>query len=97
VQCPALLVPQTYGLVKGEVHPKTHRTLILIAKVLQNLANKNDFSGKEEFMESMNGFIHRNITKVRPIRWPWVVSRVVVLTNRRWCLRPVGDILQPAV
>jgi hypothetical protein len=65
VQCPALLVPQTYGLVKGEVHPKTHRTLILIAKVLQNLANKNDFSGKEEFMEVMNGFIERNVGKVQ--------------------------------
>jgi hypothetical protein len=63
-QCPALLVPQSYGLVKGETHPKTHRTLILIAKVLQNLANKNEFSGKEQFMEVMNGFISRNIGKV---------------------------------
>jgi hypothetical protein len=64
-QCPALLVPQSYGLAKGETHPKTHRTLILIAKVLQNLANKNEFSGKEQFMEVMNGFIERNVGKVR--------------------------------
>ncbi len=102
MQCPALLVPQTYGLVKGEVHPKTHRTLILIAKVLQNLANKNDFSGKEEFMESMNGFIHRNITKVRPIRWPVLGCVARCCADQPTlvsclCLRPVGDILQPAV
>jgi hypothetical protein len=58
-------VPQNYGLVKEHTHARTHRTLILIAKVLQNLANKNDFSGKEEFMESMNGFVQRNISKVR--------------------------------
>jgi hypothetical protein len=64
-QCPSLLVPQTYGLVKEHTHAKTHRTLILIAKVLQNLANKNDFSGKEEFMEVMNGFIERNVGKVQ--------------------------------
>ena len=65
VQCPALLVPQTYGLVKEQTHPQTHRTLILITKVLQNLASKNEFSDKEVFMEAMNGFIKRNIGKVR--------------------------------
>jgi len=64
MQCPALLVPQNYGLVKDQTHAKTHRALILIAKVLQNLASKNTFLGKEVFMESMNGFINRNIKKV---------------------------------
>jgi hypothetical protein len=64
-QCPALLVPQTYGLVKEQTHPQTHRTLILITKVLQNLASKNEFSDKEVFMEAMNGFIKRNVSKVR--------------------------------
>ncbi len=60
-------MPQNYGLAKEHTHAKTHRTLILIAKVLQNLANKNDFSGKEEFMEVMNGFIERNVGKVQEL------------------------------
>jgi hypothetical protein len=97
-------VPQNYGLVKEHTHARTHRTLILIAKVLQNLANKNDFSGKEDFMESMNGFIHRNVTKVPILVYAFCpfccflwFSETTLQSHARLAAHAAGRVLQRPV
>ena len=56
---PAIVTPQAYMLIEGcpEEHPR--RTLTLIAKMLQNLANKPSYA-KEPYMVHLAPFIDEN-------------------------------------
>jgi hypothetical protein len=63
--CPALLNPKIFGLLRDHPQPKAQRTLTLIAKSLQALANLSNFGQKEAWMEPMNRFLtgHRQGVK----------------------------------
>ncbi|RFU30966.1 hypothetical protein B7463_g5361, partial [Scytalidium lignicola] len=63
--CPALLNPKLFGLLRDHPRPKAQRTLTLIAKSLQVLANLSTFGQKEAWMEPMNRFLasHRQSVK----------------------------------
>ncbi|KAI6710861.1 hypothetical protein JHW43_006592 [Diplocarpon mali] len=63
--CPALLNPKLFGLLRDHPQPKAQRTLTLIAKSLQALANLSNFGQKESWMEPMNRFLasHRQGVK----------------------------------
>ena len=72
--CPALLAPHCYALLmtpdrRRPVVPgaRLQRQLVLLGKVLQNLANGVLFGKKEPFMARMNQFITRNLDTVG--RW----------------------------
>ncbi|KAI9368739.1 hypothetical protein BJX61DRAFT_537013 [Aspergillus egyptiacus] len=60
--CPAILNPKLFGLLKDHPRPRAQRTLTLIAKALQGLANMTTFGSKEPWMEPMNKFLvgHRS-------------------------------------
>lgn len=58
--CPALLAPQLHGLLDEPPHPMAQRQLILVTKVLQNLANDTLPGAKEAYMERLNAFIVSN-------------------------------------
>ncbi|KAL5321921.1 hypothetical protein ACEPPN_009885 [Leptodophora sp. 'Broadleaf-Isolate-01'] len=58
--CPALLNPKLFGLLRDHPQPKAQRTLTLIAKSLQALANLSHFGQKESWMEPMNQFLARH-------------------------------------
>jgi hypothetical protein len=55
--CPALLNPKLFGLLRDNPRPRAQRTLTLIAKGLQALANLSNFGKKESWMEPMNKFL----------------------------------------
>ncbi|KAJ9215954.1 hypothetical protein DTO166G4_2498 [Paecilomyces variotii] len=55
--CPAILNPKLFGLLKEHPRPRAQRTLTLIAKALQGLANMTSFGNKEPWMEPMNRFL----------------------------------------
>eukprot|EP01130_Rhizamoeba_saxonica_P013801 TRINITY_DN5928_c0_g1_i2.p1 TRINITY_DN5928_c0_g1~~TRINITY_DN5928_c0_g1_i2.p1 ORF type:complete len:653 (-),score=108.44 TRINITY_DN5928_c0_g1_i2:45-2003(-) len=56
--CAAILSPNLFNLVGGETPTKlTPRNLLLISKVLMNLANLCHFGAKEPYMDVMNEFI----------------------------------------
>ncbi|KAI1251196.1 hypothetical protein MGN70_008257 [Eutypa lata] len=59
--CPAILNPKLFGLLRDNPRPRAQRTLTLIAKGLQALANLSSFGKKESWMEPMNKFltVHR--------------------------------------
>ncbi|KAI9789118.1 MAG: hypothetical protein M1816_006368 [Peltula sp. TS41687] len=59
--CPAVLNPKLFGLLSDHPRPKAQRSLTLIAKSLQGLANMSTFGAKEPWMEPMNKHlvIHR--------------------------------------
>ncbi|KAK5650860.1 hypothetical protein RI129_001889 [Pyrocoelia pectoralis] len=58
--CPALLNPRQFGLVGEQPSPAATRSLVMVAKCLQNLANLVEFGGKEPYMEVVNPFILKN-------------------------------------
>ncbi|KAH2989655.1 hypothetical protein KXW58_004180 [Aspergillus fumigatus] len=58
--CPAILNPKLFGLLKDHPRPRAQRTLTLIAKALQGLANMTTFGNKEPWMEPMNKFLLGN-------------------------------------
>ena len=57
---PAILGPQLFGLQEHHPEDTTARTLTLISKTIQNMANRVSFGGKEPFMLPMNGFLESN-------------------------------------
>ena len=60
---PAILNPRLFGLcVAYPSDARCQRTLTLIAKVLQGLANMSSFGGKEPWMGAMNPFLQANIS-----------------------------------
>lgn len=55
--CPAILNPKLFGLLRDYPRPRAQRTLTLIAKALQALANLSNIGKKETWMEPMNRFL----------------------------------------
>ncbi|KAK8379106.1 hypothetical protein O3P69_019143 [Scylla paramamosain] len=72
--CPAILNPRQFNLLQEPPHPTASRSLIMIAKCLQNLANLVEFGGKEPYMEVVNPFILKN--KERMISYLDLLSNV---------------------
>jgi len=62
---PAILGPKLFGIIDEYIEPKISRTLTLIAKTIQNLANLIHFGEKEPYMMDMNTFIDSQITSMK--------------------------------
>ncbi|KAI8630826.1 GTPase [Xylariaceae sp. FL1651] len=62
--CPAIVAPESEKLVDEPPSKEMRRGLLLIAKVIQNLANNVLFGAKEPYMYPLNDFLTKNIYKV---------------------------------
>ncbi|KAI7901256.1 uncharacterized protein BX663DRAFT_515416 [Cokeromyces recurvatus] len=64
--CPAIVSPETEGLVKNtaSISREMRRGFLIATKVIQNLANNVLFGAKETFMIVLNDFLTSNIYKV---------------------------------
>ena len=60
---PAIVTPRSYMLIDATPADHPRRTLTLIAKMLQNLANKPSYA-KEPYMAKLQPFIHQNKERV---------------------------------
>ncbi|MBN3320363.1 RASA1 protein, partial [Atractosteus spatula] len=58
--CPAILNPRMFNIITDPPSSTAGRTLTLIAKSVQNLANLVEFGAKEPYMEGVNPFIKHN-------------------------------------
>lgn len=62
--CPAIVAPDAEGLIPSAPSKEMRRGLLLIAKVVQNLANNVLFGAKEPYMYPLNDFLTQNIYRV---------------------------------
>jgi neurofibromin 1 len=62
--CPAIVAPDSEGLVNLVPTKEMRRGLMLIAKIIQNLANNVLFGAKESYMIPLNDFLTGNICEV---------------------------------
>jgi len=58
--CPAIVTPQRFGLMTEQPSRDNQRGLVLISKLLQNLANDVEYDGQKENYSNMNDFIKAN-------------------------------------
>ncbi|CAO0792635.1 unnamed protein product [Mucor circinelloides] len=61
---PAIVTPQAYMLIDSHPGPNPRTTLTLIAKMLQNLANKPTYA-KESYMIPTNPFVESNKQRIQ--------------------------------
>ena len=64
--CPAIVSPDTEGLIKNtaSISREMRRGFLIATKVIQNLANNVLFGAKETYMIVLNDFLTSNIYKV---------------------------------
>jgi len=66
---PAIVAPKAYGIVTDQPNPQASRCLLLISKLVQNIANGVKFGGKqaykEAFMKPLDPFVILNFTLSR--------------------------------
>ncbi|CAK7223502.1 GTPase activating factor [Sporothrix curviconia] len=63
--CPAILNPKLFGMLRDHPRPRAQRTLTLMAKGLQALANLSTIGKKETWMEPMNRFLAQQRQSVK--------------------------------
>ncbi len=57
---PCILQPDKFGMCHRALEDRDRRNLMLVGKVLQNLANASQFGDKEEHMRAMNPFLEKH-------------------------------------
>ncbi len=65
--CPAIVDPSTIGLQTDHLTISARRDLVLVSKVIQNLANLVEFGEKENFMRGLNEFIVENQPRIEKL------------------------------
>lgn len=63
--CPAILNPKLFGIMNEHPPESTARTLTLLAKILQNLANLSEFEGKEPHMYPANSWLSSHLPEMK--------------------------------
>jgi len=62
----AIVTPDAYNVVEGELPQAARKNLVVVAKVLQNVFNLKEFGGdnREKFMTPLNAFISKSTPRL---------------------------------
>lgn len=83
---PAIVSPYESGIVHTQPHPRVMRGLMLVSKILQNIANNVEFS-KEQHMLPFNTFVRQQFEPMR--KW---IAEITDERNRYHETKPNEDI-----
>lgn len=89
--CPAITTPHVYGLLEEPPNEMSQRYFVLIAKLLQSLANEAPPGAKEEYMIKLNEFVVKNLPALHA--WEDAVVAIEDDTLRSETL-PISDELK---
>eukprot|EP01101_Sappina_pedata_P009657 TRINITY_DN569_c2_g1_i1.p1 TRINITY_DN569_c2_g1~~TRINITY_DN569_c2_g1_i1.p1 ORF type:complete len:666 (-),score=164.85 TRINITY_DN569_c2_g1_i1:109-2106(-) len=67
---PAIISPEGFGVLQENtpsLQPEARRALVLVSKLLQNLANGKSFGSKEEYMIPMQEFITKHEDEIKQL------------------------------
>ena len=84
--CPAILNPRNFNLIADTPSYNAARSLIMVAKCLQNLANLVEFGGKEPYMEVVNPFILKNKERMVYYLDQLSVRLLIVFSLNNWLI-----------
>lgn len=77
--CPCIVSPENFGLIKeGRVSRDISRGLILVAKILQNVANEVQSFDKEEYLQPTAEFVSKWIREVESFSEKLLVSILLI-------------------
>ncbi|BFU24094.1 Ras GTPase-activating protein, putative [Entamoeba histolytica HM-1:IMSS-B] len=78
--CPAIASPENFGLlgVESKVSPKARRNLILVTKVLQNIANQVT-TAKEKYLEKTFQFCKEHFSMVKDYN-QYISTQTIIMT-----------------
>eukprot|EP01102_Stenamoeba_stenopodia_P019729 TRINITY_DN751_c0_g1_i2.p1 TRINITY_DN751_c0_g1~~TRINITY_DN751_c0_g1_i2.p1 ORF type:complete len:501 (-),score=90.90 TRINITY_DN751_c0_g1_i2:243-1745(-) len=62
--CPAIVTPDSFGIISDVVDSNMRRGLILVSKILQSLTNGVLFGEKESYMVPLNDFIKEHTSTI---------------------------------
>lgn len=81
--CPALILPHRMGLTPDDQPPSKplQRTLVLVAKLFQSLANNVEYGQREEYMVPFNAFLQNH--RARLFKFYDQICQQAVNDNRR--------------
>lgn len=85
--CPAIVAPDSEGLIPAIPTKEMRRGLLLIAKVIQNLANNVLFGAKEPYMYPLNDFLTTNIVRITKFLREISVRIAQSLSSSTYCVR----------
>jgi len=58
--CPAVLIPEEFGLLQAPPNSEQRRALLLVSKVIQHAVNEKPFGPDEELLIPLNSLIAQN-------------------------------------
>jgi hypothetical protein len=94
--CPAIVAPRSFDLINEKLSPQLERGLVLVTKVLQNLANMQLFQ-KEPYMNDLNPFLQTNMSHIEALfdkfaQIPANVSRAQVVISEAQRREDLGQL-----
>jgi len=72
--CPAIMVPETSGVLDSAPTEQQRRKLVLVSKSLQSLSNAVEFGAKEPYMMGVNKFIRNGTPQMQTLQQRLAVS-----------------------
>ncbi|KAJ3445852.1 neurofibromin [Anaeramoeba flamelloides] len=87
--CPSVTVPEQFGIIDDVPSTTSRRALVLISKIIQNIANGTPFT--ESFLAPFNTILHQFIPKIKKFMNFLIQPFFISLTKKRETVLVIGE------